>query len=87
MTVLNEEDVLSSSNTACVNPYSIDARKSVDLAQALATHQWELVHYQSEENSGIIARFRCSYCSIEWTSVIVEPRESDVHTTKTSSNR
>jgi len=62
---------------SCVSPNVINNNKgdSLGFIRALATHKWEIQNQQKLQGLGLIVRFKCERCNLEWSNIVVEEEE------------
>jgi hypothetical protein len=60
-------------NQSCTSPSSVHYEQGSDaFIAALATHSWQIENHQNLHGLGLIIRFKCSRCNIEWSNIVVE---------------
>ena len=58
---------------SCLDEQSLDLKVPGELQKALSTHKWQLEHFDQFGDDGIIARYRCTACEKEWTTLLINP--------------
>jgi hypothetical protein len=58
---------------SCLDEQSLDLKIPSELQKALGSHRWQLEHFDQFGQDGIIARYRCSTCEKEWTTLLINP--------------
>ncbi|MHB8567606.1 MAG: hypothetical protein ACYC7D_13500 [Nitrososphaerales archaeon] len=59
----------------CTSPNRVEAKSPGHFIGALETHVWEVQNHQKLQGLGLIVRFRCSKCQLEWSNIVVEEEE------------